>query len=197
VSTIFCSGLLPRRPQCPRPRQVFSYLIDPSPGQASDKRLIFLRANDLHIPDLYLPPRLPNLLPISLLLSFLCCYVAFYVYLSRNCEVTGNARAGRFRHRTVHLPSRLPSSCTPRPYPYLFRKRTPKRGIGLRPYGRSPLVDHLPRGNGVSSRVLSRTRREEVQLFLPLLISSRNSAENIKREIWKACCPKHSFLSLK
>lgn len=51
MSTIFC------RPvtfgQCLN-RQVFSYLIDPSlgPELLSDKRLIFLRANDLRIPDI-------------------------------------------------------------------------------------------------------------------------------------------------
>lgn len=57
----------------PSPDKCFRIWLTHLRGRASDKRLIFLRANDLRIPDvlrlLPLPPP-PHLLPISLLLSF-------------------------------------------------------------------------------------------------------------------------------
>lgn len=147
----------------PGHRQVFSYLIDPSPRQGSDKRLIFLRANDLRIPDvLYLPPRPPfpspsrhPSLPSTLAqFRFFCLFPLVRCSAgphSQNCEVTGNARdpAGpgrRSRHTernsvtSVLSPPPPPPPCfcsMPPSSPHLFRKRAPERAIRLMPQGLS------------------------------------------------------------
>lgn len=120
VYTIFCRGLLPRRPQCSGPRQVFSYLIDPSPGQGSDKRLIFLRANDLRIPDvlhLFLLPSPPTApfsfrWPISLLLSLpAAAHRAFYVHLF--AKLRSHRKRSGWDGRSAALVAAIERSITP------------------------------------------------------------------------------------
>lgn len=122
VYTIFCSGLLPRRPQCSGTRQVFSYLIDPSSGQGSDKRLIFLRANDLRIPDVLhlLSPLFPPL-PFHSAdqFRFFCLFpllrISLFTSTYRKTAQSPETLASRSRHR-VERASNIPvlwkSLCT-------------------------------------------------------------------------------------
>jgi len=86
----------------PGPDKCFRIWLTHLRGRASDKRLIFLQANDLRIPDvLHLSPRLPHRNPLTNFASFVfsrcccCCCVVFCARLSRNCEVTGNTFASR------------------------------------------------------------------------------------------------------
>lgn len=193
VYAIFCSGLLPRRPQCPGPGQVFSYLIDPSPGQGSDKRLIFLLANDLRIPDvlhLFLLPSLP-LPPIALtnFASFVfsrCCAssrsLLTSTYIAKLPTHRKRSRARNDRSTLLSSQHQGDLTCPALPLVFLESEAHPERNQadGARRV-HPPQLDHLLRENGVSLScpVEDPPRREaEVQqLFSSLLISP---AGNVK-----------------